>query len=244
MKKENFKLDDDTIARIEAFAKANNLTKSSAIRLLLARALGQEIEDAYIAEVVNKLQTIVRGNVGKMLARWEKELVTLLSSTLEVSAEEVVAEIPPVTDIEREIVRARSPGQKPGAAAPLRPAPASEREERMVPEGPALEPDEGEEGDEGEDDDLEPLGVTEEPATKDVEIADAEALYWENYKTMLDEIGATEETKAVADEAGRIVSRYNPEAVAAGWAPPIWGSEDFAARKAKAFPQGGVRGRR
>lgn len=233
MKKENFKLDDDMIARIEQFAQANNLTKSSAIRLLLARALGAEIEDAYISEVVNKIQTVVRGNVGKMLARWEKELVSMLSSTLETSASEVAAEIPPATDLERELVRARTPGQRPGAAKPIAPAPAPV--EVMEPEGPGLvEEDEG----------LEPLGVTEEPATNEELLADAESLYWENYRTMLAEIGEDSPTQAVADEAARLALRYNPEAVEAGWTPPVWGTADFDVRKARAFPQGGVRGRR
>lgn len=233
MKKENFKLDDEMIARIEAFAKANNLTKSSAIRLLLARALGAEIEDAYIQEIVNKIQTVVRGNVGKMLARWEKELVTMLSASLEVSAREVAAEVPLVTEIEREIVRARSPGQRPGAAAPLAPAtPAAEEpEEEFVAEGPELEPAV----------EAEPI----EEAEEEIDLSEeAEAHFWDNYRTMLTEIGEDEATKAVADEAGRLAVRYNPQAVAEGWQPPAWGTEDFEARKRAAFPEGGVRGRR
>ena len=69
MKKENFKLDEEMIERIDAFAKKNNLTKSSAIRLLLARALGDDVESAYVSEIVLRIQNVVRGNVGKMLAR-------------------------------------------------------------------------------------------------------------------------------------------------------------------------------
>lgn len=232
MKKENFKLDDDMIARIEQFAQANNLTKSSAIRLLLARALGAEIEDAYISEVVNKIQTVVRGNVGKMLARWEKELVSMLSSTLETSASEVAAEIPPATDLERELVRARTPGQRPGAAKPIAPAPTPV--EVMEPEGPGLV-------EEDEDEDAEELEGPEESVDPR---AEAESHYWENYRTMLAEIGEDSPTQAVADEAARLALRYNPKAVEAGWTPPVWGTADFDVRKARAFPQGGVRGRR
>lgn len=235
MKKENFKLDDDMIARIEQFAQANNLTKSSAIRLLLARALGAEIEDAYISEVVNKIQTVVRGNVGKMLARWQNELVSMLSATLETSAEEITAEIPPVTDVEREIVRARSPGARPGIAKPI--APDRPKLEVMEPEGPGLV-------EEGEEDDEEAVELAEEPVTAEQLLAEAESLYWENYRTMLAEIGEDSPTEAVADEAARLALRYNPDAVSAGWKPPVWGTEDFTVRKARAFPQGGVRGRR
>lgn len=232
MKKENFKLDEEMIERIEVFAKANNLTKSSAIRLLLARALGAELEDAYIHEVVNKLQTVVRANVGQMLARWEKELVTMLSATLETSAEKITAEIPPVAEIEREIVRARSPGDRPGIARPIAPGRAAPVEV-MTAEGPELQ----EEALDVDDEDHREEDEGEDP------VAEAEALFWENYRTMLAEIGEDQPTEAVADEAGRLARRYNPEAVEAGWKPPVWGTPDFDARKARAFPEGGVRGR-
>jgi hypothetical protein len=232
MKKVDLKLDEDTIATIERFAADNNLTKSSAYRLLLMRAINGEIQDAYIAEIIHRVQTALLGGAGKLVARWKQELTDVLGDALGESVE-VIGDIPPISEAEREIISARSPGQKPGPAAPLAPAPGLE------PEGDELEPIENEAAEE----------TAAEEAVAPIDTAadereDAEKLYWENYQTMLAEIGADEGTKAVADEAGKIVAKYNTEAVAAGWRAPEWGTEDFEARKKAAFPNGGVRGRR
>lgn len=232
----NLKVEEAMAEQIERFAKDNNLTKSSAARLLLARALGNDLEVAYIAEVVNRIQTVVRGNVGQLLARWQKELVTMLSATLEATTSEITAEVPSATELEREAVRARAPGQKPGGPAkPLAPArPAQPAEEVEV-----LEPIEGEglvELEQDEQDEAAPEGT-------DL-LREAEETYWGNYREMLAEIGADAPTEEVANEAARLVARYQPAAIEAGWKAPVWGSDDFTARKARAFPQGGVRGRR
>lgn len=236
MKIINLKVEEAMAEQIERFAKDNNLTKSSAARLLLARALGNDLEVAYIAEVVNRIQTVVRGNVGQLLARWQKELVTMLSATLETTTEEITAEVPSATELEREAVRARAPGQKPGGPAkPLAPA----RPAQPVEDVEVLEPIEG--------DGLVELEQDEEaeaaPEGADL-LREAEETYWGNYREMLAEIGADAPTEEVANEAARLVARYQPAAIEAGWKAPVWGSEDFAARKARAFPQGGVRGRR
>lgn len=240
MKKENFKLDDDMIRRIEAFAETNKLTKSSAIRLLLARALGDDIETAYIGEVVLRVQNVVRGNVGKLLAKWEKELVTMLSSTLETSRDEVEAQMPPeVTDFERQAVRARAPGQKPGGPAPAMPG----RLEPLPQAEPILVPIEE---DEGEDDDDAQARMDAEAAEvqRGGLRAEAEALFWENYRTILSELGPEEPTELAATEATGLARDFSQAAIAVGWSPPVWGTPDFETRKAAAFPQGGVRGRR
>lgn len=239
MKKENFKLDDEMIARIAAFAEANKLTKSSAIRLLLARALGDELENAYIAEVVLRVQTLVRGNVGKLLSRWEKELVEMLSRTLETTSEEISAQMPPeVTDTEKLAVRARSP-QARQPAAPThpqsRPVPVVEGEGEIGPPVTFVDPN---------------APAEPEPAAAPVDdtaelFAEAEALFWENYRTLLSELGPDQSPEEAADEAADLSDQYSQAAIDAGWQVPSWGNqEDFLARKAKAFPAGGVRGRR
>lgn len=261
MKKENFKLDEEMIGRIEAFAAKNNLTKSSAIRLLLARALGDDVENAYVSEIVLRIQNVVRGNVGKMLARWEKELVTMLSQTLELSREELEAQMPPdVTEYEREAVRARSPQPAKPAPAPVVPtpegyvpaAPAAKppRAPRPAPEAPETGTVEFIEEDEGENEAEEPVGTPETGDDARLALLDElEDLFWENYRSVLsekdEETGEPVSPGVAAQGALDDLRRFRREDIEkVGWQAPVPGTEDFEARKAKHFPQGGVRGRR
>lgn len=238
MKKENFKIDDAMLERIEQFAAANKLTKSSAIRLLLARALGDDVELAYIQELVTRIQNVVRGNVGQLLSRWENELVTMLTKTLEISREEVTAQMPPeVAEYERQETGARTPGGRgPRAPAPARqgvvaaPRPAPETPETGTVEFIEPEPEADLSPETGDDERLDALE------------RELEELFWENYRALLPEY---ENAADAAQEALQLVLKYREEAVSeTDWQPPEFGTEDWNERKAAAFPAGGVRGRR
>lgn len=119
MRKENFRISEDLRVALHAFAEEHGLPLSSAIRLLLARSLGQDVERAYVEEKIVALRGLLNETIERMLARWRDELEETLQSVI--TRREDAAAARPAPPSEGELAQVRETLRRQPQA--VRPAP-------------------------------------------------------------------------------------------------------------------------
>lgn len=87
MRKENFRLTASQRALLLDFASKHSLSMSGAIRLLLARALDENLETAYLDEKIFAMRALLHESTERLVAAWREDFLDLVAKTSDLQKE-------------------------------------------------------------------------------------------------------------------------------------------------------------